>query len=66
VLKLPLYARSGVRWIWLVEPEARFIEVYESVGERPVRVAGVTDEELAALPPFEGEAPVSAWWLKDV
>ena len=66
VLKLPLYARSGVRWIWLVEPEARFIEVYESVGERPVRVAGVTDEDLAALPPFEGEAPVSAWWLKDV
>ncbi len=63
VLKLPLYARAGVRWIWLVEPEARFIEVYESVGERPVRAAGATDEEGIVLPPFEQEAPVSAWWM---
>ncbi|HEX3346143.1 MAG TPA: Uma2 family endonuclease [Polyangiaceae bacterium] len=64
VLKLPLYARAGVRWTWLVEPEAGFVEVYESVGERPVRVASATDEERIVLPPFDGEAPASTWWMR--
>jgi Uma2 family endonuclease len=64
VLKLPLYARTGVRWTWLVEPEARFVEVYESVSERPVRVASATDEERIVLPPFDGEARVSGWWMR--
>jgi Uma2 family endonuclease len=65
VLKLPLYARGGVRWVWLVDPEARFVEVYETVGERPVRVAGATDEASLALPPFEGEAPIATWWMPE-
>ena len=63
VLKLPLYARAGVRWTWLVEPQAGFVEVYESVGERPVRVASAMDEEGIMLPPFESEAPASTWWM---
>jgi Uma2 family endonuclease len=65
VLKLPLYARAGVRWTWLVEPEAGFVEVYESVAERPVRIASATDEERIALPPFDGEAPASTWWMRE-
>ena len=65
VLKLPLYARAGVRWTWLIDTEGRFVEVYESVGERPVRVASATDEERIALPPFEGDAPVAGWWLRE-
>jgi Uma2 family endonuclease len=63
VLKLPLYARAGVRWTWIVDPVGGFVEVYESVGERPVRVASAMDEERVVLPPFDGEAPASTWWM---
>jgi len=65
VLKLPLYARAGVRWTWLVDPEARLVEVYESVGERPMRVASALDEEHLTLPPFEDEAPVASRWMPE-
>ncbi len=63
LLKLPLYARAGVQWTWLVDPDARLVEVYESVGERPVRAMGATDETCVALPPFEDEVNVAGWWL---
>ena len=26
--KMPLYAREGVRWAWLIDPIARTLEVY--------------------------------------
>jgi Uma2 family endonuclease len=64
VKKLHIYARAGVRWTWLVEPEAGFVEVYEAIGERPVRVASGMDEEHVMLPPFEAEAPVAGWWKR--
>jgi Uma2 family endonuclease len=63
LLKLPLYARAGVRWTWLVDPHAGFVEVYESVGERPLRIASASDEERVRLPPFDEEAPASTWWM---
>jgi Uma2 family endonuclease len=33
-LKLPVYAREGVRHIWLVDPELRTLEVFRLDGER--------------------------------
>ena len=35
--KMPLYARAGIPWAWLVEPEARSIEVYRAVGPTDAR-----------------------------
>ena len=62
-LKLPLYAKAGVPWIWIVDPTHRFIEVFETVGGRPALTATARAEERVVLPPFDGEIAVDAWWL---
>lgn len=64
-LKVPLYARSGVEWIWLVDPELRFVEVYESVNGRATLAATARDEETPALPPFGAELALARWWLPE-
>lgn len=62
-VKLPLYARSGVGWCWLVDPMRRLIGVFETVGGRPALTATAQDEERVVLPPFNGEFAVASWWL---
>jgi Uma2 family endonuclease len=44
-IKLPRYARAGVREIWLVDPEQRQVEQFESVGGRCV-LCGTHDERV--------------------
>jgi Uma2 family endonuclease len=65
LLKLPLYAEARVSWVWLVDPELRSIEVYQSVEGRATQVAVARDDESAALPPFESTVEVGAWWMKN-
>ena len=62
MLKLPLYATAGVGWVWLVDPDLRTVEVFETVGGRATRVAGARDDDRSVLPPFDREAPVAEWW----
>jgi Uma2 family endonuclease len=62
MLKLPMYAACGVRWTWLVDPALRTVEVYESDGTRPVRVAGGEDTQRIALPPFGVETELARLW----
>jgi Uma2 family endonuclease len=61
-VKLPLYARSSVGWVWLVDPMLRLIEVFETASGRPVLVETARDEDAKVLPPFEGEIAVGPWW----
>ena len=51
VTKLQLYARHGIPYYWIVDPDARAIEAYELGGgaQRLVTTAGV---QPTALPPF--------------
>lgn len=65
-LKLPLYARAGVRHTWLVDPDARLVEVFETIGGRPTRVAGAAGDGAASLPPFD-DLPIelALLWLPD-
>ena len=61
--KLQLYARHGVPYYWIVDPEARAVEAYvlsEGVYQLSARVAG---SEPASLPPFPdlAFAPASLW-----
>jgi Uma2 family endonuclease len=44
-IKLPRYARAGVREIWLVDPEVCVVEQFETVGRRCVLV-GTHDERV--------------------
>jgi Uma2 family endonuclease len=62
-IKLPLYARSGVPWVWIVDPMRRLVEVFETISGRPALTATAMDDEPVALPPFDGELVVSGWWL---
>lgn len=61
--KAAAYAGAGIDWYWLIDPIARFVEVFERQDAAYVRVAAVGAEERAVLPPFGGEplAP-AAWW----
>ena len=64
-VKLPLYARSGVTWNWIIDPMRRIVEVYETIDGRPALTATAKDDERVLLPPFDGELAVTRWWLPD-
>jgi len=51
--KMPLYARYGVVFAWLVDPKAHTLEAYELVDEswRPLGIFG--DDDKISVRPFE-------------
>lgn len=62
-IKLPLYARSGIGWVWLVDPEPRVVEVFESRASSPALVATARGGEKVRLPPFDAEMDLAQWWF---
>lgn len=62
VLKLPHYARNGVGHVWIVVPEARTIEVYESRGSVAALIATASGDDVVVLPPFDLPLDVGALW----
>ena len=51
--KMPLYARHGVRFAWLVDPKTRTLEAYE-LAERRWRPIGMfRDDDMISISPFE-------------
>lgn len=63
-VKLDAYAEVGVPWAWLVDPEAKLIEVFRLDGGAWVRHAVAHDDREAALPPFAAvPLDVSELWL---
>jgi Uma2 family endonuclease len=62
-LKLPLYARAGVEWIWLVDPEAREIEVLRTKQGKPESIEKIEGEATRAIPPFSSIVDTASWWL---
>lgn len=63
ILKLPLYARSGVSWIWLIDPALRSVEVFESIKGHPTLIASAEDDEQKRLPPFDLEISFARFWM---
>ena len=52
-VKPPIYWQSGVKFMWLIEPEAQRVEVF-SAGERNWVLEGFFQAgDLAKMPPFE-------------
>jgi len=53
LLKVPLYAASGVKHLWLVEPVDGRIEAYALENGRWVWLGTWADDAAAAIPPFD-------------
>jgi Uma2 family endonuclease len=61
-----IYAKAGVRYLWLVDPRVRVLEAFVLVKDRWQLVAVVTGRELVAVPPFEShQFSLSALWPFD-
>jgi len=52
-VKFSLYARYGVPFYWIVDPEARVLEAYRLEGAAYVRTMRATGSEPCGPPPFE-------------
>ncbi|MCP5420106.1 MAG: Uma2 family endonuclease [Gammaproteobacteria bacterium] len=53
ILKLPLYARYGVAYTWLVDPLERTLEAFELRDGHWVLIATLEDAEPVSVPPFD-------------
>jgi len=63
MLKLPFYARAGIRHAWLVEPIAETVEVFELRDGSWTLLGVYGEDQTVALTPFEAiEIPLSYLW----
>lgn len=61
--KLPLYAKSGVLHVWLVDPIELMVEVYRLDGSSYRYVRTAVESEVVALEPFDAiEFDLSLLW----
>jgi Uma2 family endonuclease len=61
--KMPLYAREGVRHVWLVDPIERTLEVYRNQDGRWLLLAVHADKETVRVEPFDAvELQLEALW----
>lgn len=64
--KLRIYAREGVRHVWLVNPHERFFEVLRLAGDLYAIVGTWADDERVRAEPFEAvEIDLLALWGED-
>ena len=52
VVKLSMYAPRGVRWLWLVNPDLRMLEVFELREDRWLLVSAWQRDDTVHAPPF--------------
>lgn len=63
VKKMPLYAAHGVRFLWLVDPENRLLEVFELGNGHWMLLATLADNAPVSQPPFESHSfPLDHLW----
>jgi Uma2 family endonuclease len=51
--KMPLYARHGVRFAWLVDPNTHTLEAYELVGAKWRPLGIFRDDDSVSVAPFD-------------
>ena len=62
--KLPNYAYAGVGHVWVIDPEARTVEVYETQHGQPVLVSTAVGSVTAVLQPFPEPLEIGAFWKR--
>lgn len=60
--KMPIYAREGVRHVWLVEPHAQTVEVFRLEGSSYLLLGTFGGDDAVAAEPF-AEAPIPPAYL---
>ncbi len=64
--KMPLYARAGVRYLWLLDATIRTLEAYRLQEGRWLQLAIHAEKERARIEPFaDVELDLAQWWLDD-
>jgi Uma2 family endonuclease len=53
ILKMPVYARFAVAYLWLLDPVARTLETFALDNGRWVVTGQFKDEDIVTVPPFE-------------
>jgi len=63
-LKMPIYAREGVPHLWLVDPDARTLEVYRLLDDSHwLLLATLKDDDPVSQPPFDAITfPLATLW----
>ena len=62
VLKLPFYGRAGVAHVWLVDPVAETLEVYENRGGAWFLAGAHSEDDVVRAVPFDA-VPLALSWL---
>jgi Uma2 family endonuclease len=60
-IKMPVYARHGVAYLWLVDPTAKRIEAYARDGRDWQRIGTVEGESDIRVAPFDDVAVPPPW-----
>jgi Uma2 family endonuclease len=64
-LKMNVYAREGVRHLWLIDPIARTLEAYRLSDDRWIVGAVRGSDDVVRIEPFDAvELALDRWWLK--
>ncbi|MEA3546930.1 MAG: Uma2 family endonuclease [Thermodesulfobacteriota bacterium] len=66
-IKMQLYAHYGVQYIWIIDPDLKTLEAYESQesknGNKWLLLKTLTDDQPVSLPPFDAiEFNLSMLW----
>ena len=65
VQKMDVYHRVGVEWAWLVDPDARTLEVYRRHDGGWVRLAAFADDARVRAEPFDAiELDLATLWAR--
>ncbi len=61
--KMPIYARAGVAFLWMVDPGLRTLEAYRLDGSRWMVAATAGGGDAVCVAPFDALAiDMSRWW----
>lgn len=66
-VKMPIYAHNGVSWLWLVDPDARTLEVYRLLDSHWLLEHTWQNDDVVNAPPFaEVSLTMSDLWVPAV
>lgn len=63
VLKMPIYAREGVEFVWIVDPLLKSLEVFQRSATSWILLSSHVGDDLCRAEPFAAvELDMTRWW----